>query len=601
MRVSFTVLLLMMFAIKAIAQTSNCPSFVVKNIIKDFGAKADGITNDHAAFKAAADFFNKRGGCGKLIIPFGLYKVGIQKIDTPKTFLVGSDVLSFTNVSNFSVEGVVNKGKYPVIKYANSLYYGAFYYTREKFGLPDCTPTKRNFNNKCKAQIGTAIAFNSCKDVSVKNIDLDGNIDNVILGGSWGDVGRQIVHVGVYTGGGRNIKLINVNAHHFGLDGLENAGANNLYFENVVSEYNGRQGFSWVDGDSLIAINCKFNHSGRVAIHSSPGAGIDIEPERKHDISYARFTNCEIGYNRGCGLLMAVANNFAKDMVFNKCTFIGLYNWSAWVPGIDIHFNDCTFYGNVVHTVSGKKVQQIKDMTSFTRCYFTDIYKGMVTKKPGGYYMPLNNERVVLDSCLFKTFDRGFLWHSEVCGLVDSLTSQLKNSTVYVANEGGWQGAFPGIKIINTKMYYLPGRISLNCPQDYTNFTREVYTKEKMEKAFPEMIDVVPFADSVKFMECDTAKIMNRQNAKLSRRPMPEKIKLLFAKDKMIVTNTTKAPISGSLNIYNKFGKQVLKKSNIILKAGYTKGVELKLPAGNYTAKFIQNKLSLATFYFDIP
>src|SRR5262249_55718359 len=160
--------------------------------------------------------------------------------------------------------------------------------------------------------------------------------------------------------------------HHFGLDGVENAGTNNLYFENITSEYNGRQGFSWVDGDSLVATNCKFNHTGRVFIHSAPSAGVDIEPERNHDITYARFTNCEFAYNRGCGLLMAVAEKTAKNMQFSKCTFVGLYNWAAWIPGIDIHFNDCTFYGNVVHTVPNAQVKMIKDITSFKRCYFTD-------------------------------------------------------------------------------------------------------------------------------------------------------------------------------------------------------------------------------------
>jgi len=275
-------------------------TYVVKNIIKDFGAKGNGIADDHAAFEAAANFFNKRGGCGKLIIPYGLYKVGKQVVDTPKRFINGANVIYLDNVSNVSIEGVVNKqGQYPLIKYDNGLYYGAFYNDKEKFALPKCTPTTRNFDIKFAAQVGGAVYINNSTDVSIKNIELDGNLDNMILGGNWGDVGRQLFHVGIFMNEGRNIRLQNIHVHHFALDGLENIGANNLFFENVVTEYNGRQGFSWVDGDSLIAKNCKFNHTGRMSIHSSPAAGIDIEPERKHDISFARFTDCEIAYNYG--------------------------------------------------------------------------------------------------------------------------------------------------------------------------------------------------------------------------------------------------------------------------------------------------------------
>lgn len=585
------------------AQNIDCKNqgFIVKNIIKDFGAKADGITNDQAAFKAAADFFNKRVGCGKLIIPYGLYKVGRQEIDTPKSFMKGVDVLQIVGVSNFIIEGIPNKtGQYPVLKFDNGLYFGSFYADKEKFRVPKCKPGKQNFDLKVAAAIGAGISINYSTGVKIKNIELDGNMDNFIMGGAWGDIDRQLFHVGIFTNQGRDIELSNINVHHFALDGLENAGANKLRFENVTSSYNARQGFSWVDGDSLVAINCKFTHTGRVKIHSAPGAGIDIEPERKRDISYARFTNCEIGYNRGCGLLMAVAANTVRDMRFDSCTFIGMYNWSAWVPGIDIHFTDCKFYGNVVHTVPNAQVKTVKDITSFKRCYFSDIYNGVITKKPGGYFFPLNNEKIILDSCVVKIYNRGFLWHSSGCGPTDSLTSEVKNTTFYAANENEWQVAITGIKITNSKLFAVPGKRAWACPKDYTNFERTDLTKEKIKLIFPEMNNVIPVADSVKYFSCAEETKTISLNNKLSRRVAPKPIGLLLSDTNCVITNHSSLAIEGVLNIYDQSGKLAFTKSKLKINKNYTKSIVVFLKPGKYQIKFLQRKKLIASNTFII-
>jgi hypothetical protein len=48
---------------------------------------------------------------------------------------------------------------------------------------------------------------------------------------------------------------------------------------NITSEYNARQGLSWVGGKGLTVTNSKFNHTGRATFMSAPGAGVDIEAE----------------------------------------------------------------------------------------------------------------------------------------------------------------------------------------------------------------------------------------------------------------------------------------------------------------------------------
>lgn len=604
MRIGFIVLLLAVLVGNTFSQNNLrvAKGYIEKNIIKDFGAKGDGLVNDQAAFEAAADFFNKHVGNGKLLIPYGIYKVGRQVVDTPKSFMNGVDVLHLVGVDNFTIEGIANKtGQLPVLKFDNGLYFGSFYYDKVKFGMAKCTPANRNFDIKFAATIGGGISINYCSRVKIKNLELDGNLDNCIIGGPWGDIDRQLFHVGIFTNQGRDIELSNIHVHHFALDGLENAGTNKLHFENVVSAYNGRQGFSWVDGDSLVAINCKFNHTGRISIHSAPGAGVDIEPERKKDISYAQFINCEFAYNRGCGLLMAVGTNTVRNMFFKKCTFIGMYNWSAWIPGVNIHFTDCKFYGNVVHTVPNNMVKNVKDITSFKRCYFSDIYNGVVTKKPGGYFFPLNGEKIILDSCTMKIFNRGFFWHSSGCGPTDTLTSEIRNSVIYAANAGEWQASVTGLKITDTKLYSLPGKLNLACPANFKNLEKISCTPEKMRLLFPESNAVLPVIDSVSYFVCKEERGRAKSSSGIRRRQATPKCIIFFKDGNCIITNQTNATVSGTLYFYNSKQKLVSTKSGIVIKGNYTKSFPVKLLPDRYSVQFIQNKILLVTNDFIVP
>ena len=52
-----------------------------------------------------------------------------------------------------------------------------------------------------------------------------------------------------------------------------------IIFENVHSEYNGRQGLSVCGVRGLTAIGCKFNYTGQDGLMSAPSAGIDFENE----------------------------------------------------------------------------------------------------------------------------------------------------------------------------------------------------------------------------------------------------------------------------------------------------------------------------------
>jgi hypothetical protein len=118
-------------------------------------------------------------------------------------------------------------------------------------------------------------------------------------------------------------------------------------FENVVCEYNGRQGVSIVGGRGYDFAGCKFNHTGRSAVVSAPAAGVDIEAEGEKTNRDLTFTDCEFSNNAGCGLVADSGDS--EGAVFTRCKFIGSTNWSAWPNKPGFVFRASTFVGTIVH------------------------------------------------------------------------------------------------------------------------------------------------------------------------------------------------------------------------------------------------------------
>ncbi|MGH2565896.1 MAG: right-handed parallel beta-helix repeat-containing protein, partial [Ginsengibacter sp.] len=326
-------LLLSVFSFFAFAVSAQ--SFVQKNI-QFFGAKGDGKTNDQAAFNKAADYFNKRGGNVKLSIPKGTYIVGKQTFTggrLNKPAYEGEDVMHLSNVKNFSVNGEVGA----VIKFQNGMRMGSFSPISGKENK-----NGNNFVNRAYAAIpGTCIYIDNSTGVTVSNIELDGNNQNIILGGVYGDVGRQLQHYGIFISNSKNVLVANMNVHHFGLDGISisnkpNDSKDSIQLLNSNFEYNSRQGLSWVSGNQLYVKNCKFNHTGKVKFSSPPGAGVDIEAEGG-PIRNGIFENCEFIDNTGAGLVADSGDS--GDCTFTDCTFWGTTNWSIWItkPGYTFH------------------------------------------------------------------------------------------------------------------------------------------------------------------------------------------------------------------------------------------------------------------------
>jgi hypothetical protein len=238
------------------------------------------------------------------------------------------------------------------------------------------------------------IQVSDSSDVLVEGLELDGNNQDLVLGGEWGDTGRQTAATGLWFNRCRDVRVVDVHTHHHGLDGITVLYLGALpdermphTLERVVSEYNGRQGISWIGGRGLEATDCSFNHTGRArnhgggmydgtAVSSRPGAGFDIEPnagttQKSRD---GLFTRCEFVNNAGAGMVAAAGDGGYTTFV--DCTFWGTTSYSVWASQPGLKFQNCRFYGtaNRAHDghAPGDMTPRPELATLFEDCEFED-------------------------------------------------------------------------------------------------------------------------------------------------------------------------------------------------------------------------------------
>ena len=440
-----TFFLLLFFVVKS-------QDFVVKDI-KSFGAKGDGKTNDQDAFESAADYFNKHGGNGKLVISKGTYMLGKQTFTGGQNNMpvyTGENVMKFSNIKNFTITG--ENGS--LLRYMPGLRFGAFKPTGEVYEHGNNYFVNRAY----MGQIGYCILIDNCSDITITGVTMDGNSDNFILGGVYGDVGRQVPHTGIYIQKGKNVKIENDYIHHFGLDGITVANPpgdspDSISIINTTSEYNGRQGLSWVGGNGLYAKNCKFNHTGKGKLSSAPAAGVDIESEAA-GLKNGIFEDCEFIDNSGCGLVADSGNS--SDCTFTGCTFWGTTGWSVWTNKPRFTFNSCNIYGSATH---GFNADNITDATKFNDCKFEDKpYNG--TPPYGTYLIESNSvKRMSFTNCTFTSNTKKLYWLASPPTYSAEEKYQLTNCKFIINNDNLPQGDFIAIS---------SGVAATNCSYNFT-------------------------------------------------------------------------------------------------------------------------------------
>lgn len=348
--------------------------------VRDYGASPTASAPDNTrAFRLASAALSQAGG-GTLTIPPGRYPVGDQLIALRRGHGYAAQGRPIIRIEGCTLPVVVD-GTGATLIAADGLRFGAF---DPLTGSAHTAPLPF-YDLDFRADAYRMIDVRDCRgSVTIRGIELDGNSDSYILGGPWGDTGRQVEAIGIMltanTGG---VLLEDLRTHDHGLDGVMVAHAGltasspryPVTLRNVVSDRNGRQGLSWVGGTELTAIRCRFTRTGRGRFQSAPGAGVDIEAEESV-CRNGRFVDCTFADNTGVGFLASTGD--VADISVQRCRVVGTTSWSAWSYKPRVRFDDCVFVGSIVNAFPSKDPTQA---TRFHRCRFTDDPKLSPTGK----------------------------------------------------------------------------------------------------------------------------------------------------------------------------------------------------------------------------
>lgn len=275
---------------------------VSNNIInvKNMGAKGDGVTNDLSALKT---IFSNIQNDQTIYFPEGTYLLGSG--DTEQI------LLTVNNKTNVKIKGQSNKNT-KIIAHQN-------------------TPASNNMG---------IIAFDSCTNCSIVDIELDGNsqLRHVAHGGgNWGDNDDTMNNTSnIIIIGGEYVTVKNVYSHHPIMDcicierkgGGTSPASKNIYVEDCILDYGYRQGISIVGSEYGIIKNTKITNTAnaldlvkndnKTTIGTSPKAGIDSETFIWNH--HWLIENCYFKSNKGGHINM---NDGASEHTIERCTFIG--------------------------------------------------------------------------------------------------------------------------------------------------------------------------------------------------------------------------------------------------------------------------------------
>ncbi len=348
---------------------------ILKNVakvynVRDYGALGDGATNDTDAFIAVSAAITAADG-GTLYIPKGNYIVGRQVFAGANGLgyaYRASDIIKISDCTGT----VTIQSDSAKLTLAAGLRFGAF---NPVTGEPYAS-TLPFYDANYTANIGYAVNLVNNNSVIVTgHLEIDGNNQNMIIGGLWGDAGRQNLGYGLRAIQNKSLDISNVYAHHHCLDGLyigQYSGYDGLErrpvtLRNIISEYNSRQAFSLTGGNGFTVINCKFNYTGRSVFESAPRAGVDIEAELG-TVRNVTFENCEFKDNAGAAVLAPIGD--IADVVFNKCSMTGYNSDVLWPAMPRMVFNDCLIGGSIVNAYGS--ITNPQDSCRFNRCIITD-------------------------------------------------------------------------------------------------------------------------------------------------------------------------------------------------------------------------------------
>jgi hypothetical protein len=393
-----------------------------------FGARGDGQTNDTAAFAAMARFVTSRGG-GEIQLRRTTYIVGLQVRSAKKGAAYAfepSPIMDFIGCRG----PLVIRGNGARLRCAPGLRYGTF---DRVSGQPTRHAMPYLGSGEVAGPYRAMIRVEGCSgSVEISDLELDGGVQHLRIGGQYGDNGWQLPGTGIWLINNRGPeRLLRIHTHHHALDGIIidglEARAAVSTLQSVQSEFNGRQGCSIVGGKGYAFIDCAFNHTGRSAVASAPGAGVDIEAEAGKRIRDLDFLRCTFSNNTGAGVIGDAGD--AETATFTNCRFIGTTSWAAWPNRPRFRFTGCMFVGSIVHAYGDKDAARA---CQFHNCSFRDdpalsptraVYGGDMSSRAIAN-LP-DNPNVLFVDCRFRLTHRSVLpWTTNVVIFKDCTMTQ---------------------------------------------------------------------------------------------------------------------------------------------------------------------------------
>lgn len=354
--------------------------------VGNFGvSESNTAQQNDAALALACDAIEAAGG-GTLYIPPGEYEVCHQVFGSGSAAWLNTDAIVISGCTKHVViEGYGAKFKMP-----NNQRWGSFDPSSGNPFYPSSFPF---WDGTYAGHPGYFINIaNNSGGVTIKGLELDGNCANYIVGGEFGDTGYQVRADGIISTNNASVNISDCYIHNCGRDGIgifDDAATDSdtvrpVFIENVICDFNCRQGLSHQGGLQMTIINSVFKNTGRTAnlipgtvitfggspistMAMSPAAGVAIEPPTGTVARNIKMMNCYSANNFGYGV--AADTGDGSHMSFEDCVFWGVTNFSLSAGFPHTVFKHCTIYGRFQGVLAATDP---REATIFDNCTISD-------------------------------------------------------------------------------------------------------------------------------------------------------------------------------------------------------------------------------------
>jgi len=352
-----------------------------------FSPSASASVNTKAAQKISA-LINSMSGGVTLVIEKGSYLVGKESFAAARKkgySYLGELLFTFKNCT----KPIVIEGNGATIKLSNGLHFGSFDPVKDiVFNPPSGDFTDYNY----AAYPNSIVDARNNSSVTIRNLNFDGNVQNMRIGGRWNDDGIQLPADALLFLDNNEVLVENVKARYFGRDGImigNTTTSTSPIKKATVFDGNTRQGLSFIGGNHLYAKNTQFINTGKTInnnkkkqVRSSPAAGVDLEAEMGL-IRNLVFEDCIIDNNDGVGLLTV---GDVADIKWIRGKIIGATMWSIYGSGPRTVFENATIVGSPVNLHYAGKTSD-PNHTKFINCLISADSTLSPTKKVYGNYV----------------------------------------------------------------------------------------------------------------------------------------------------------------------------------------------------------------------